>query len=339
MNILCHFTLLLFFFFFLFKQQLENLLSGSDYAVAENNVIHPESLDVHELNNVQLPNHQDAVVAPSGEPSPELVAEPVPVVQAVHSPEVNVPAVVPGPAESVAEPAQPATLVTSTDAQKNAVPSKKPCAGAQAAATKKSSSKLLAGTLIAKAVSSRLAAAKAAVGAKSSDNGATAGVHVSKNAAMAPPADKPTKSATLTAGAAGIAKKPSPAVASGHAAKPVAAPRSKTLAAGPAKNRPATTGTNGVASGVVKFSPAEVKKPKPVAGEYCICRYTEKGQMQRRYRNTVKPRYNVPRFNVFSLHHVEKNFALPIAAHVFHPRYNVNFNVTLKNFGPQRNVP
>jgi hypothetical protein len=53
---------------------------------------------------------------------------------------------------------------------------------------------------------------------------------------------------------------------------------------------------------------------------------------------TVKPRYNVPRFNVFSWYNVEKNFTLPIDAHVIFPQYNVNFNVTLKNFGPQRNV-
>ncbi len=52
----------------------------------------------------------------------------------------------------------------------------------------------------------------------------------------------------------------------------------------------------------------------------------------------VKPQYNIPRFNVFSRYNFEKSFTLPIDTHVFHPRYNVNFNVTLKNFGSQRNI-
>ncbi len=54
--------------------------------------------------------------------------------------------------------------------------------------------------------------------------------------------------------------------------------------------------------------------------------------------NTVKPQYNVPQFNVFSRYNVEKIYALPIDAHLFHPQYNVYFNVTLKNVGPQRKV-
>ncbi len=54
--------------------------------------------------------------------------------------------------------------------------------------------------------------------------------------------------------------------------------------------------------------------------------------------NTVKPQYNVPRFNVSSQYNVEKIFTLPIDPHVSHPRYNVDFNVELKIFGPQRNV-
>jgi hypothetical protein len=55
-------------------------------------------------------------------------------------------------------------------------------------------------------------------------------------------------------------------------------------------------------------------------------------------RYTVKPLYKVPLYTVFSRYNVEKFFPFLIGLHLNRPRYNVTFNVTLKNRGPQSNV-
>ncbi len=53
---------------------------------------------------------------------------------------------------------------------------------------------------------------------------------------------------------------------------------------------------------------------------------------------TVKPRYNVPLYNVFPRYNVDIFWPFTIDSHVKLPRYNVSFEVTLQNFGPQRNI-
>jgi hypothetical protein len=54
--------------------------------------------------------------------------------------------------------------------------------------------------------------------------------------------------------------------------------------------------------------------------------------------STVKPRYNVPLYNVFPRYNVDIFWPLTIDFHVKLPLYNVRFEVTLQNFGLQRNV-